>query len=163
MSITPAHAGKSFRNGLNVRVHEDHPRTRGEKQDFRPKLFIIKGSPPHTRGKVTPLTLRIFEARITPAHAGKRITQGLSLWIYGDHPRTRGEKQTPLPPLLPASGSPPHTRGKVYLFIPVIQETRITPAHAGKSEQDLLHDPPEQDHPRTRGEKFPQWAERPRP
>ena len=51
-------------------------------------------------------------------------------------------------------GSPPHTRGKVYLFSYSHKEARITPAHAGKSLQTKTDEKYREDHPRTRGEKL---------
>ena len=51
--ITPAHAGK---RGIPLMVAgfiRDHPRTRGEKRVECERIFGIRGSPPHTRGKVS--------------------------------------------------------------------------------------------------------------
>ena len=70
--ITPAHAGKSV-----TRV---------------PVVKPLKGSPPHTRGKVLRFLAIMFAGRITPAHAGKRTPSFLSDLQRRDHPRTRGEK-----------------------------------------------------------------------
>ena len=49
-----------------------------------------------------------------------------------DHPRTRGEKASNYSLYTAKQGSPPHTRGKVFLFIILRYNIRITPAHAGK-------------------------------
>ena len=92
--------------------------------------------------------------RITPAHAGKSTIA----WSYEkrnrDHPRTRGEKYNVFIVLLISEGSPPHTRGKVALFVICIYHYRITPAHAGKSHVVKFFQIVKKDHPRTRGEKF---------
>ena len=50
-------------------------------------------------------------------------------------------------------GSPPHTRGKADFSVEHVLESRITPAHAGKSDLQYLFLCHGQDHPRTRGEK----------
>ena len=50
-------------------------------------------------------------------------------------------------------GSPPHTRGKVARPHHEPKVVGITPARAGKSYSSHLSDPPDRDHPRTRGEK----------
>ena len=65
----------------------------------------------------------------------------------------RGEKE---PFLLFASespGSPPHARGKVYLYELVRFLCGITPACAGKSQYFKHTCNTSQDHPRMRGEK----------
>ena len=49
--ITPAHAGKSFENFLEVLQEKDHPRTCGEKKMQRQLAELKRGSPPHMRGK----------------------------------------------------------------------------------------------------------------
>ena len=71
--------------------------------------------------------------RITPAHAGKRLTRALRPVTPWDHPRTRGEKLRILRRPRVVLGSPPHTRGKA--------------AAGGMQNAGAV------DHPRTRGEK----------
>ena len=51
-------------------------------------------------------------------------------------------------------GSPPHTRGKVIMGFFQALRGGITPAHAGKSGKIEFATGMEEDHPRTRGEKF---------
>ena len=130
--ITPAHAGKSVGHGSGIRGGRDHPRTRGEKGLDGIIKAGVKGSPPHTRGKVRQKDERLAKLRITPAHAGKSIMMWMLFKRLWDHPRTRGEKRRGelFPTLI--IGSPPHTRGKVG--IPKITQVcnGITPAHAGK-------------------------------
>ena len=72
--ITPAHAGKRTANAGLLLLLKDHPRTCGEKrQKFSVRRYNL-GSPPHMRGKDTPIFLKNFKERITPAHAGKRLS-----------------------------------------------------------------------------------------
>ena len=73
LGITPAHAGKSVAISCALRRTWDHPRTRGEKRERANSLRAAKGSPPHTRGKVTKARADARETGITPAHAGKRL------------------------------------------------------------------------------------------
>ena len=92
VGITPAHAGKSSCSPPPAAVPSNHPRTRGEKLFFFEKAISLRGSPPHTRGKVLLLPVWLLLRGITPAHAGKRsMTSDASRWNR-DHPRTRGEK-----------------------------------------------------------------------
>ena len=90
---------------------------------------------------------------ITPAYAGKSgILDFLKAGVM-DHPRIRGEKSIWLFKFNLHPGSPPHTRGKVIGTVFDVDESRITPAYAGKSQivRKLL--PGVGDHPRIRGEK----------
>ena len=112
--ITPAHAGKSIR--------------------FDCISLIRRGSPPHTRGKAHREPRGSFSRRITPAHAGKSLCRPRGVRHIRDHPRTRGEKLEYDAWEFRESGSPPHTRGKVYAVVIAIAYCRITPAHAGKSD-----------------------------
>ena len=75
----------------------------------------------------------LYDSRITPAHAGKSGVTATASILYGDHPRTCGEKHAEPTVALVYAGSPPHMRGKGdigdnYRVVP-----GITPAHAGKS------------------------------
>ena len=130
--ITPAHAGKRPDQALNNRHPGDHPRTRGEKPLLTQCKIHEKGSPPHTRGKVSPAFTFSAKWRITPAHAGKSQARSLKRALRGDHPRTRGEKSAHMPMSGMSKGSPPHTRGKERGFYVWHSASGITPAHAGK-------------------------------
>ena len=134
---------------------------------------MAQGSPPRGRGKenrvrVTGLNLRITPARrgkvrripgacrrggITPAWAGKSREIPLHLRAAKDHPRMGGEKPICRSVGCPASGSPPHGRGKVLPCPALPYVSRITPAWAGKSRSILEFVLASQDHPHTCGEK----------
>ena len=114
---------------------------------------IILGSPPHTRGKDSSITVLIACLRITPAHAGKSSTTYLFLLRSMDHPRTRGEKFLFRIFGTLCIGSPPHTRGKGQRLKHNPEMSRITPAHAGKRFCTGFSLVVLRDHPRTRGEK----------
>ena len=90
----------------------DHPRTCGEKCKQMAFISIKDG--------------------ITPAHAGKSSCRLPCLRCPGDHPRTCGEKLVRLAFICGILGSPPHMRGKAYMYICIGTAARITPAHAGK-------------------------------
>ena len=152
--ITPAHAGKSVRGDNNVGRNQDHPRTRGEKSSSRSWKSVFPGSPPHTRGKDSLLLIGTASRRITPAHAGKSDSELFSSSECWDHPRTRGEKGLIGDLKNDIRGSPPHTRGKVCLARPHTGRAGITPAHAGKSTYSFQAQQADEDHPRTRGEKY---------
>ena len=152
--ITPAHAGKSTSFSTTTPNTRDHPRTRGEKFVSTRHPICSKGSPPHTRGKVEYNFAECCKDGITPAHAGKS-NSGIQFGMTTmDHPRTRGEKYIFAVYNSWCRGSPPHTRGKVYILFRGHFRFGITPAHAGKSLFLLSCVGFVGDHPRTRGEKY---------
>ena len=73
IGITPAGAGKTYRQHEHVETAEDHPRRCGENY-VAPCLFCkLKGSPPQVRGKRYTSGGGTQPARITPAGAGKTL------------------------------------------------------------------------------------------
>ena len=73
------------------------------------------GSPPRVRGKVHEVFLCIKFTRITPACAGKRLSETLKKITRQDHPRVCGEKKGGLRVVSQNGGSPPRVRGKARL------------------------------------------------
>ena len=69
--ITPAYAGKSFKETLAKSVFRDHPRLCGEKLGLFGRIPTPQGSPPPMRGKASVVSLIFSKIRITPAYAGK--------------------------------------------------------------------------------------------
>ena len=106
------------------------------------------------RGKGSWSNFSCISFRITPAHAGKRTAGRSLLCVQWDHPRTCGEKLTTSAAIILALGSPPHMRGKAFLLNWFLDNSRITPAHAGKSYEFRACEVCYWDHPRTCGEKF---------
>ena len=70
-----------------------------------------------------------------------------------DHPRICGEKDTAAYTPFRNVGSPPHMRGKELFFQHCLFAQRITPAYAGKSDEETLGMDDFRDHPRVCGEK----------
>ena len=79
IGITPAHAGKSSDTESPASSATDHPRTCGEKPDQSFILLASRGSPPHMRGKGIRIYIIILKMRITPAHAGKSLSEDIYL------------------------------------------------------------------------------------
>ena len=92
--ITPARAGKRPVTLAVAGWPGDHPRACGEKPVLVATLWSPVGSPPHTRGKGTPVIASQGTEGITPAHAGKSQAPASTPGRIWDHPRTRGEKAT---------------------------------------------------------------------
>ena len=131
--ITPACAGKTHQAQDDFAASGDHPRMRGE--DVTPVAPGVEGtgSPPHARGRRTPLARLSQTIGITPACAGKTPTIPLSFSIMRDHPRMRGEDQSGLGPVESELGSPPHARGRLGVSFRPSPISGITPACAGKT------------------------------
>ena len=91
---------------------------------------------------------------ITPAHAGKTHSKGGSALMRRDHPRACGENGQLLCFVGNGQGSPPRMRGKQPCKGRGCRIRRITPAHAGKTEETTHVCAIVQDHPRACGENL---------
>ena len=89
--ITPACAGKTWSRSMRVDSFTDHPRMRGEDFFAEDRVVPRVGSPPHARGRRRAGMIAAFEERITPACAGKTLSNNIFLDGGRDHPRMRGE------------------------------------------------------------------------
>ena len=131
--ITPACAGKTTASPCTECRRADHPRMRGEDAlHYYPVVEHI-GSPPHARGRLIMTALLTLTRRITPACAGKTSYRIRERTTQGDHPRMRGEDTARIPANTPATGSPPHARGRRDGGNISSHRQRITPACAGKT------------------------------
>ena len=136
IGITPACAGKTYSGLQPVRLPEDHPRVCGENSAALTKSLFQRGSPPRVRGKHILKRLKKVLLRITPACAGKTLRDRSKATAPGDHPRVCGENAGVLGVGLSVTGSPPRVRGKLVRKGLVRQNLRITPACAGKTDDD---------------------------
>ena len=73
---------------------------------------------------------------ITPACAGKTPILLIQYFSSKDHPRVCGENRVIILNLLTLIGSPPRVRGKPMLILIAISRSRITPACAGKTDNE---------------------------
>ena len=136
--IAPAYAGKSARAPARRSRTADHPRVCWDKAGTDERRFKEAGSPPRMRGKEQGGRASYGGAGITPACAGKRLTQD-SIWNWYE-------------------GSPPRVRGKVRVAADLCQPPRITPACAGKRSGQSGKIFACEDHPRVCGEKVDAWT-----
>ena len=130
--ITPAGAGKTVVIRRRFALAWDHPRRCGENEMQVITARVSEGSPPQVRGKRRGYTYSLHQKRITPAGAGKTVTD-----TY--HPHIH-------------AGSPPQVRGKPERNISGRSGFGITPAGAGKTCFVILISSVLQDHPRRCGE-----------
>ena len=134
--ITPACAGKTNLSCMVNKALRDHPRVCGENIFATCSDLGYRGSPPRVRGKLS-LPLRDASARrITPACAGKTFFSLFILSPVQDHPRVCGENMRSPSQYAVLIGSPPRVRGKHATTIGGDPNSRITPACAGKTDED---------------------------
>ena len=69
-----------------------------------------------------------------------------------DHPRIRGEHCISFKYSSASAGSPPHTRGTLFVALCVVFDVGITPAYAGNTPAQKETSQKSWDHPRIRGE-----------
>ena len=91
---------------------------------------------------------------ITPADAGKTSLKYCRWKEEQDHPRGCGENAGASRTVGYPTGSPPRMRGKRATDELTQDETRITPADAGKTRLELHENKLDKDHPRGCGENF---------
>ena len=72
--------------------------------------------------------------RITPAYAGNTFCFCAFSFQIQDHPRLRGEHLTGREMYIRQSGSPPPTRGTLFVVMMNNHHFRITPAYAGNTQ-----------------------------
>ena len=91
------------------------------------------------RGKPFPINLTDIIPRITPADAGKTLIRSNTFIWAKDHPRGCGENF--IIPLITSldTGSPPRMRGKQITEFYIASLPRITPADAGKTQDEVTN------------------------
>ena len=88
-------------------------------------------------GKITTAPAHTTAPRNHPACAGKTSARSSAESPRPDHPRVCGENSSISSRRALASGSPPHVREKLKRKRAKKDKRRITPAHAGKTEEVL--------------------------
>ena len=163
--ITPASAGKTLeKEEKNQRVREkpkvtsstflkqqDYPRVCGKNMSEVSKELPPAGSPPRVREKRFLSKPATCTSGITPACAGKTYERLQSPQSDQDHPRVCGKNALPVGQLVSSEGSPPRVREKLNINRLDFQETRITPASAGKTPTSASGISSTKDHPRECG------------
>ena len=134
--ITPAGAGKTRPQQRVQCPRRDHPRRCGENLPITGWTSRTRGSPPQVRGKHVKNIYDEVVTRITPAGAGKTGHIHRIRLRNRDHPRRCGENFCPRQSMLAIMGSPPQVRGKPPEKLPESLIKRITPAGAGKTQEE---------------------------
>ena len=154
--IIPALAGNTVSSGLYAAARADHPRSRGEYRVIDGSVQRGRGSSPLSRG-IRSRWLATGRSRgIIPALAGNTRSHHRRAATNPDHPRSRGEYVALLTPSASPIGSSPLSRGIQEKSAGIPVGEGIIPALAGNT----VHRGPRlvcgRDHPRSRGEYWPQ-------
>ena len=91
IGITPACAGKTRTDERALRDLRDHPRVCGKNKGISQLELAKMGSPPRVREKRVQCKADFQRYRITPACAGKTVTDYPTNSLNGDHPRVCGK------------------------------------------------------------------------
>ena len=130
---------------------------RGEQSTSATKTETTGGSSPHARGTESSGQFFSPPERIIPACAGNRLSRPAKFWLFGDHPRMRGEQGAVPTTTARVRGSSPHARGTDTARALRLELSRIIPACAGNSARDIAAADAVADHPRMRGEQSMRW------
>ena len=136
--ITPADAGKTDNYRARRARQRDHPRGCGENCAVTQEQPAKTGSPPRMRGKPFASSGVAPCLRITPADAGKTSCWSRSAASTWDHPRGCGENVKIKRQDDTYRGSPPRMRGKRLCASDTAGHARITPADAGKTDDEIV-------------------------
>ena len=150
--LIPAHAGKTLSEARFPPGRRAHPRSRGENTWSQATASAHKGSSPLTRGKQAGGGFDLTRGGLIPAHAGKTQLYLRTLERWGAHPRSRGENSRSSSDSGATCGSSPLTRGKRVLPGRGSGAPGLIPAHAGKTDGEVLPELRRGAHPRSRGE-----------
>ena len=114
------------------------------------------GSSPHTRGALIFSRCNGRDRGIIPAYAGSTSHLRSFMNSSWDHPRIRGEHESVKGKAVHQAGSSPHTRGALHFLDGEVYSAGIIPAYAGSTPRLAPHSRLGWDHPRIRGEHFPE-------
>ena len=152
LGLIPAHAGKTSPPYGEPCATGAHPHSRGENAIAVSIAISGSGSSPLTRGKLAPRADLLRKVRLIPAHAGKTYRCDLTNGFCAAHPRSRGENARIRFARSRRCGSSPLTRGKLDRALVAGGESRLIPAHAGKTSSPSARAVGATAHPRSRGE-----------
>ena len=152
--LIPAHAGKTISCSFSFAFASAHPRSRGENVLRRASMSVIAGSSPLTRGKHGRVVAVVGSHRLIPTHAGKTGFRSCVRSSRPTHPRSCGENALEDLAYMPAPGSSPLMRGKLFGGLVRRGLHGLIPAHAGKTGRGSQRTRATRAHPHSRGENY---------
>ena len=149
--IIPARAGFTKGHIAGIRLHQDHPRSRGVYPEYACTILISAGSSPLARGLLLVEIKYAQRIGIIPARAGFTVGLDGGVQVTRDHPRSRGVYHLRRVLRAERQGSSPLARGLPRWRDSSVPEWRIIPARAGFTGKHQLVFRAKRDHPRSRG------------
>ena len=131
-----------------------HPHIRGDNDSISNELAPSTGTPPHTWGQSSVLTIEEFKTRYTPTYVGTMTVIRIGLFMNTVHPHIRGDNPISAISFLSAGGTPPHTWGQCVYVFPDFRMIRYTPTYVGTILEHLLEVSLRPVHPHIRGDNF---------
>ena len=150
--LIPACAGKTSRISSVGCCSRAHPRVCGENVGVSVISPVSGGSSPRVRGKLPREADSAARHRLIPACAGKTGAKSPATFPSPAHPRVCGENSLAIVPIQLPPGSSPRVRGKPRPANLSIDDQRLIPACAGKTEQAQRYINSLRAHPRVCGE-----------
>ena len=129
-----------------------HPRAGGENAASSTPIGTLRGSSPRGRGKLDRLGRHALHLGLIPAWAGKTSCITVGSPEPEAHPRMGGENLPRVAWATVGAGSSPRGRGKLHHAEAPIQQIRLIPARAGKTDFRRLRRSRGAAHPRAGGE-----------
>ena len=159
--LIPTHTGKTTRVSLRAANRAVHPRSRGESEFLHRLNGQDMGSSPLTQGKLEVRLLGGGGLGLIPTHAEKTAPLPGQHGKKRAHPRSRGENESTAAAKGISQGSSPVSWGKPRIQSTISFDTRLIPAHAGKTPSSSLPGVKPRAHPRSRGENAARSAATP--
>ena len=129
-----------------------HPRACGENAQKSTRRSVWRGSSPRVRGKRSWWKKTVDWVGLIPARAGKTLRAWSSPCARSAHPRACGENLYRCKRSRVSAGSSPRVRGKLVHPAPLVVNTGLIPARAGKTPSSSPTTSPRRAHPRACGE-----------
>ena len=156
----PACAGNAGMVNVAWPGNTVHPRMRGERWGDARHVRVRAGSSPHARGTPAGTYRDVGSHRFIPACAGNACPWWRTARLPAVHPRMRGERFDPVPPVVWMIGSSPHARGTPRRAGCDFLVSRFIPACAGNASASSPFRALTPVHPRMRGERASTTASR---
>ncbi len=133
----PACAGSTRGAASDSAPRRDHPRVRGEHGRGQRPGLLAEGPSPRARGAPLVSTRGVNQSGTIPACAGSTLGRRAPRPPTGDHPRVRGEHETPIPQPHVLAGPSPRARGARDSVEVTDASVGTIPACAGSTVNDL--------------------------
>ena len=148
----PACAGTTCCSLSTSRRCWEHPRMRGDHLVDLKLTEFEPGTSPHARGPLSRIRARQRRAGNIPACAGTTGSIGIPINSRGEHPRMRGDHPITVRSTVEPTGTSPHARGPLIVWVIFRRCAGNIPACAGTTLSAASFAAYDREHPRMRGD-----------